>query len=233
MKKILLCTASAVALFGSVSAMAADLAAPKKPIVAPAVEFFNPWMIRVRGLAVIPQDRSSVNLWGTPFNGLNNNLAVSNSVVPELDISYFFTKNIAVELILGTTPHNIKTANALSTVVPGKVGSTWLLPPTLTAQYHFYLTDSIKPYIGAGVNYTFFLQEKEKGLFDAFNVKNSFGLALQAGVDVMLTKNWGVNFDVKKLFLQPEYRAVVAGIEVTGKAKLDPWLIGAGVTYKF
>jgi len=125
----------------------------------------------------------------------------------------------------------VKGKGALAGV--GKLGSAWLLPPTLTAQYHFWLTDNIKPYVGAGVNYTFFLDEKEKGLFDAFNVKNSFGLALQAGVDVMLTKNWGVNFDVKKLFLQPEYRAVVSGIEVTGKAKLDPWLIGAGITYKY
>ncbi len=233
MKTTFLTAVSAAVLLASTSAMAADLATAKKPVMAPAIEAFNPWMVRVRGLAVVPEDRSTVSLWGTPFNGRSNNLSVSNSFVPELDITYFFNRNFAVELILGTTPHTIKTANALAGAVPGKVGSAWLLPPTLTAQYHFYLTDTIKPYVGAGVNYTFFLGEKEKGLFDAFNVKNSFGLALQAGVDVMLTKNWGVNFDVKKLFLQPEYRAVVSGIEVTGKAKLDPWLIGAGITYKY
>jgi len=236
MKRILLLTASAAALIGASSAMAADLGAPKKPAALPVMaESFNPWMIRVRALGVMPEDKSSVYLNGGLFAG-SNNLAVSNSVVPELDITYFFTKNIAVELILGTTPHTVKTSGALAGVVNTKVGSAWLLPPTLTAQYHFWLTDSIKPYVGAGVNYTFFLDEKQKGPFTGFDLKNTFGLALQAGVDVMLTKNWGINLDVKKLFLQPEYRAytpALGGVVVTGKAKIDPWLIGVGVTYKF
>lgn len=235
MKRFLLLTASAAALVGATSAMAADLGAPKKPAALPVMaQSFNPWMIRVRALAVIPEDRSTVNIdagRGAVRQVGSGLLDVSNSVVPELDITYFFTKNIAVELILGTTPHTIKGKGGLAGV--GKVGSSWLLPPTLTAQYHFWLTDSIKPYVGAGVNYTFFLAEKEKGIFTSFDVKNSFGLALQAGVDVMLTKNWGINLDVKKLFLQPEYRATIGNVVVTGKAKLDPWLIGAGVTYKF
>lgn len=231
MKRFLLLTASAVALVGASSAMAADLGAPKKPAALPVMaESFNPWMVRVRALAVMPEDKSTVNVNGARLVG-SGLLDVSNSVVPELDITYFFTKNIAVELILGTTPHTVKGKGALAGV--GKVGSAWLLPPTLTAQYHFWLTDNIKPYVGAGVNYTFFLDEKEKGVFEGFRLNNSFGLALQAGVDVMLNKNWGINLDVKKLFLQPEYRASVGGAVVTGKAKIDPWLIGAGVTYKF
>lgn len=232
MKRFLLCAASTCAILGATSAIAADLGARKPVAMAAPVEMFNPWMVRFRALAVIPEDRSTVHLNGARFAG-NNNLSVNNSVVPELDISYFFTKNFAVELILGTTPHTVKTANALAGAVPGKVGSAWLLPPTLTAQYHFYLTDSIKPYVGAGVNYTFFLDEKQKGSFTAFNMKNTFGLALQAGVDVMIDKHWGFNVDVKKIFLQPEYRAVVGNVVATGKAKIDPWLIGAGVTYKF
>jgi len=231
MKKILLCTASAIAVLGSASAFAADLGAPKKPVVVPVVDTFNPWMVRVRALAVIPEDRSSVVAGGVAVAG-RGNLDVSNSVVPELDITYFFNRNFAVELILGTTPHTVKGAKTLAGV--GDVGSSWLLPPTLTAQYHFHLTPTIKPYIGAGVNYTFFLDEKQKGAFVAFNLKNTFGLALQAGGDIMLDKNWGINVDVKKLFLQPEYRAVLGpATVVTGKAKIDPWLIGAGITYKF
>lgn len=230
MKRFLLCAASAAVLLGASSAHAADLGARKPVAMAPVVSTFNPWMVRFRALAVIPQDNSTLSINGGRVAG-SNNLAVSNSLVPEIDITYFFNKNFAVELILGTTPHTVKTAGAL--VGLGKVGSSWLLPPTLTAQYHFNLTDSIKPYVGAGVNYTFFLDEKQKGNFTAFNLKNSFGLALQAGVDVMIDKHWGFNVDVKKIFLQPEYRAVLGTAVVTGKAKIDPWLIGAGVTYKF
>ena len=234
MKRLLLLSASAVARIGSVSANAADLGEARKPgIVAPAVESFNPWMIRFRALGVIPDDRSSVSLTGARQTG-HGLLNISNTVVPEVDITYFVTKNFAFELIAGTTPHSIKGRGALAGV--GKVGNTWLLPPTLTAQYHFYVNDTIKPYVGAGINYTFFLDEKAKGVFTGFDVKNSFGLALQAGVDIMLDKHWGINIDVKKLFLEPKYRAytpALGGVVATGKAKLNPWLIGAGVTYKF
>lgn len=233
MKKLLFAAASTAALLGALPALAADLGVARKPAMAAPVEIFNPWMVRFRALAVVPDDRSDVSLNGTRQTG-HGLLNVTNSIVPEVDITYFVTKNFAFELIAGTTPHTIKGKGALAAV--GKVGSSWLLPPTLTAQYHFELTPNIKPYVGAGINYTFFLDEKAKGIFTGFDVKNTFGLALQAGVDVMLDKNWGINFDVKKLFLEPKYRAytpALGGVTATGKAKLNPWLIATGVTYKF
>lgn len=236
MKRLLLLAVSASALLGVASANAADLGEVRKPgLAAPVVETFNPWMIRFRALGVIPDDKSSVSLNGARLGG-NGNLDVTNSVIPEVDVTYFVTKNFAFELIAGVTPHSVKTSGALANVVNTKVGSTTLLPPTLTAQYHFYLTESIKPYVGAGINYTFFLNEKAKGPFTTFDVKNTFGLALQAGVDIMLDKHWGINFDVKKLFLEPKYTAytpALGGVTATGKAKLNPWIIGGGVTYKF
>jgi outer membrane protein len=67
----------------------------------------------------------------------------------------------------------------------------------------------------------------------SLDVKDSFGAALQVGADYMINDHWGVNFDVKKLFLRPEYETTIGGTNYTGKAKLDPWLIGAGVTYRF
>ncbi|MCA0422981.1 MAG: OmpW family protein [Proteobacteria bacterium] len=230
MKIRLLLAASAAAFLGAGVAQAADLGARKPVAVAAPVETFNPWMVRFRALAVVPRDNSKVFVGGTRIPG-SGNLDVSNSGVPELDITYFFTKNFAAELILGTTPHNVKTSGNLAGL--GKVGRAWLLPPTLTAQYHFNLTDRIKPYVGAGVNYTFFLDEKEKGVFSAFNLKNQAGLALQAGVDIAMDQKWGINVDVKKLFLQPNYRAVLGGTVVHGKARIDPWLIGGGVYYRF
>lgn len=187
-------------------------------------------MIRLRGLAVIPQGNASLKLNGAPLSG--EKVDVSNSVVPELDITYFFTKNFAVELILGTTPHTVKAAGSIASL--GTIGKAWLLPPTLTAQYHFDLTETIKPYVGAGINYTIFYGQKSRGVFSGFDIENQFGLALQAGVDIMIDQHWGINFDVKKLFLEPKVKANIPGTGVvTGKVKLDPWLIGTGVTYRF
>jgi outer membrane protein len=204
------------ALGAAIPALGADLTpAPVAPAVEEAVTEQSPWQVRVRVLGVITNDSGSVN--GFP----GTDLSYSDTVVPELDISYFFTDNIAAELILGTTYANIKEDGLLG--VP--VGKSWLLPPTLTLQYHFTDLGAFKPYVGAGVNYSLFYNQSSKG---------DFGWALQAGFDYMLDEHWGLNFDVKKIFLETKWKADhdVLG-PLSGKAKIDPWLIGAGVTYRF
>jgi outer membrane protein len=223
----------------AVSAQAADLQAAPVYKKAPAIDVWNPWMIRVRALGVLPDaSGSTVNVSGVPaLSSPNSGLSIGNSVVPELDISYFFTRNIAAELILGVTKHTITGTGTLGGL---NIGSTWLLPPTLTLQYHFTDFGAFKPYIGAGVNYTVFYNQTAgntplNGLtVTGLSVGNSFGAVGQVGFDYMLDRHWGLNFDVKKLFLEPNYTATVNGaIPVSGRANINPWLIAGGVTYKF
>ncbi len=247
MKRRILNTASLLVLatLGALgSAQAADL--PVYTKAPPVVEPFNPWMIRLRALGVLPDaSGSTVNVLGVPtLSSPNSGLSISNQVVPELDISYFFTPNIAAELILGVTRHSISGTGSLS---PLPIGKTTLLPPTLTLQYHFTNFGAFKPYIGAGVNYTVFFNTSAAnvatnvvgppaGPFAVTNlsVSNQFGGAVQFGFDYMLDRHWGLNVDVKKLWLRPDYTATVNGaVPVTGTAHIDPWLVGGGVTYKF
>ncbi len=219
-------TAALLASTALSAAQASDLPVRKGAPLAPVMTQFSPWMIRGRALVVMPQESAKLDIGGARVPGAD--VSISTSLVPELDISYFFTKNIAVELILGVTPHNVKGAGALA---GARIGSAWLLPPTLMLQYHFTELGAFKPYVGVGVNYTVFFNEKAKGGFTSFDLKDTFGLALQAGFDYMIDQHWGLNFDVKKIFLEPKVK-VNAGL-VTGKVKIDPWLFGAGVTYKF
>lgn len=221
-----LLAATALTSASHFSAQAADLPSTKTAPLAPIMTQWSPWMIRGRALVVVPQEDAKLRLGGAPIVGGDVN--ISNSVVPELDISYFFTKNIAVELILGVTPHNVKGAGTLA---GARIGSAWLLPPTLMLQYHFTDLGPFKPYLGVGVNYTIFFDEKAKGGFTSFDLKDSFGLALQVGFDYMINDHWGINFDVKKIFLEPKVK-VNNGL-IAGKVKIDPWLIGTGVTYRF
>ncbi|MER9690260.1 OmpW family protein [Mesorhizobium sp. M0139] len=218
-------TAAFLMMMGK-QAVAAELAqAASVPQAGAAVtEWPNPWQVRLRALGVVTEDSGYVN--AVPGSGLS----YSNTVRPELDISYYFTDNIATELILGTTYANIEGQGAIGAL--GNVGKVWLLPPTLTLQYHFANFGAFKPYIGAGVNYTIFYNQ-HAGSADALHVKNTFGTALQVGFDYMVDQHWGVNFDVKKLFLKPDFDVTVDGAKQTGRAELDPWLIGAGVTYRF
>ncbi|PBB40849.1 MULTISPECIES: OmpW family protein [Mesorhizobium] len=217
---------AAVVLIVAGQAGAADIhqVASVAKVGSPVAEAPSPWQIRMRALGVITEDSGYVN--AVPGSGLS----YSNSVTRELDISYFFTDNIAAELILGTTYANIYGQGSIGGL--GKIGKVWLLPPTLTLQYHFTDFGAFKPYVGTGVNYTIF-HHQQAGSADDLKVKNTFGAALQVGFDYMVDQHWGVNFDVKKLFLKPDFDVTVAGAKLTGKARLDPWLVGAGLTYRF
>jgi outer membrane protein len=215
--RALAATATLMLLASAVSA--ADIA----PLMEPAPEAATESVAAV-SLGVITNDSGSVD------GVAGSDLSYSDSVIPELDITYYLTDNIAAELILGTTYANIYGEGSLAGV--GKVGKTWVLPPTLTLQYHFTDFGAFKPYVGAGVNYTMFYSQKGDAASD-LDVKNSFGTALQVGADYMVNEHWGVNFDVKKLFLKADFDATIGGTDYSGKAKLDPWLIGAGVTYRF
>lgn len=219
-------TAAIVLILMGQQAVAAELAqSASVPQAGAAVTGWpNPWQVRLRALGVITEDSGYVN--AVPGSGLS----YSNTVTPELDISYYFTDNIATELILGTTYANIEGQGAIGAL--GNVGKVWLLPPTLTLQYHFTNFGAFKPYVGAGLNYTIFYNQ-HAGSADALKVNNTFGTALQVGFDYMVDQHWGINFDVKKLFLKPDFDVTVDGAKQTGKAELDPWLIGAGVTYRF
>jgi len=208
------------------AAQAADLPTKAPYFKAQPPEVWNPWMIRLRALGVVTRDSGYVDQ--LPGSGLKT----TDTLVPELDISYFFTKNIAAELILGVTRHHI---TGTGTITGVDVGKAWLLPPTLTLQYHFTDFGAFKPYVGAGVNYTlFFSQSAAGGTVTESHLKDTAAPVVQVGFDYMINNHWGFNVDVKKLWLRPDWNGTLAGgTPISGKVNLDPWLIGTGITYKF
>ncbi|WP_207460038.1 OmpW family outer membrane protein [Azospirillum sp. SYSU D00513] len=178
-------------------------------------------VLRARALAVVPDEKADIHSGGAD-TGLD--ARVSNDVIPELDLSYFVTDNIAFELIAGTTKHDVKVKQ-----LGADLGSVRLLPPTLTVQYHFLPKERFSPYVGAGVNWTLFYDEKSSAL-GSVDYSNSLGLAAQAGFDYFITDNWLLNVDVKKIWLDTNVK-VSGGLRAD--ANLNPWLFGVGVGYKF
>jgi len=178
-------------------------------------------LIRLRALEVIPDVSSKVNIGGS--------IDVSDVAIPEIDITYFFSPHWAAELIAGTTHHGIhlKGINGID-----QIGSAWLLPPTLTLQYHFDL-GGVKPYVGTGVNYSLFYDKRGIPALGKLKMTDQWGWAVQAGFDVPLTADgqYFLNFDVKKIFVSTH--ASFAASAATAKVDVDPWLLGAGVGIRF
>jgi outer membrane protein len=170
-------------------------------------------MVRLCALGVVTQDSGYVG------GVAASDLSYSDTEIPEADISYIFTDNIAAELVLGTTFGNVNGEGSI--VGLGKIGKTWLLAPTVTLQCHFTDFGAFKPYVGADLNYTIFYNQSGK-CAESLGIRNTFGVAMRAGFDYMLDEHWGLNVDVKKIFLRPDFDVTVGGTNLSGKAKLDP-----------
>lgn len=175
----------------------------------------GPWMVRARAVRL--------NSANTDSTGLG--LSINNKWIPEVDISYFFNKNVAMELILTVPQEHTLTSTAL-----GKdIGTVEHLPPTLLVQYHFDTASGVKPYVGAGINYTRFTRTDILGGAATLN-KDSWGGALQIGVDYPLSKGLYLNFDVKKVYIKSD---VYVGTANAGDFKVDPVLVGVGLGWRF
>jgi len=186
------------------------------PMLAQAQAFkAGDLLVRARAVNIDPANDDTIAI---------TDVSVSKKTIPEVDFTYFLSPNLAAELIL-TYPqkHDVS-----SSAHGGKIGTLKHLPPTLSLQYHFTDLGAFKPYVGAGLNYTHF---SNVDLPAGFSIdKNSFGLALQAGLDYAIDSKWSLNFDVKKVQIRTELQSGGAGI---GKIKVDPLLVGVGVGYKF
>lgn len=192
--------------------------------LAPAALADPGWQVRLRGIVVEPDESATI----TPIGG---DASIDTAVMPELDISYFFTDHIAAELILAVSPHNPVAAGTSLGDVP--LGDVTLLPPTLTLQYHPIPDSKISPYIGGGVNYTVFFDTDvpTAGAVTSINYEDSFGFAIQGGVDIKLDENWLINLDVKKFWLDTDVS--INGGAITADVNINPWIFGFGFGYRF
>ncbi len=170
-------------------------------------------------------------------------LQVDSNTIPEIDFSYYITKNIAAELILALGTRHDVSINGTGGAVAHKLGSVNLLPPTLTLQWHFNPDQTFDPYVGAGLSY---VRAMDNGLTaDATGAglgthpikidRNTWGPTLQFGLDYNLENKWLVNFDVKKIWTGTDVQLNLAGggWKKIDDLDIDPWVVSVGFGKKF
>lgn len=204
-----------VALLGALALASAPVAAQQ-----PAEGKF---MVRLRALSLTPADKSDAI---PSLSVAADAITVSKKIFPEVDVSYFFTKNVAAELVL-TYPqqHDVKLNG-------DKIGTFKHLPPSLLVQYHFIPDGVFRPYVGAGANLTLIsnvdLRVPGVGALDLES--SSVGVVGQLGADIKVGAKQFLNFDIKKVTIGSD---VLAGGNAVSAVKVDPWLISVGFGIRF
>ncbi|MDR0577805.1 MAG: outer membrane beta-barrel protein [Candidatus Accumulibacter sp.] len=200
----------------------------------PALAQWSPeggWMVRGRAVYLDFDNGQSSRLKQTlgAVAAPGTKAEADDRWIPEVDISYFFTRNIAAELVL-TYPQRIHID-----VGGRRAGTIKALPPSLLVQYHFTDLGAFKPYVGLGLNYTIFSGRSNISVLSGHhNVsvsKDSFGLVGQVGFDYALSRNWSINVDAKYVRMDTDVK--VKGVGKIGSIDLDPWLLGVGIGYRF
>lgn len=201
---------------------------------APAAAEAGDFQARLRLITVAPTESAGPVLPTFP----GGSVSVDNAWAPEIDFTYFVTNNIGLELIASTTKHNISGTGDLGGL--GEIAETKVLPPTLTVQYHFNPDGKFRPYLGAGINYTIFYDEKSSDGLEAaidrttVDLDDSFGWALQAGIDFALSERWFLNADIKYIDIDTTATLENSNIGInTVDVDLDPIVAGFGVGYRF
>lgn len=225
--------------FGTMAGVAlAALALTATPAVAGSPD--GKLQVKLLGTAVLPDGKIKtleVDNTGLPLPA-GTQAKANDNVVPTLAVEYFFSPNFSVETICCLTQHDVDGAGALAGTE--LVSNVKILPATVSLKGHLPL-GPIKPYVGAGPTYFIFIDEKSGATTKALGLTkqkldDKVGVMLQAGVDIPLGDGgFGLSLDAKRYFLQPTAHWFDAtGTEVIRtKHKLDPWVLSAGVAYRF
>ncbi|WP_170325686.1 OmpW/AlkL family protein [Ruegeria arenilitoris] len=148
---------------------------------------------------------------------------IDSDTRPIFTAEYFIQDNLGIELLAATPfSHDVTLAGSID------AGSVKHLPPTLSLNYHFPTNSAWKPYVGAGINYTIFFDEKS-ALGD-LELDNSVGIALQAGLDYMVTERGAVRLNVRWFDIESDVK--LNGTDI-GTADIDPWLVGVSYVHSF
>lgn len=180
---------------------------------APAsAEVLDNFQIKVGVSGILPNES------GDPID-----VDISDEWVPSLQIEYFFNDNISAELLCCVATHDVASTGGLD------LGEVTHFPPTVTLKYRWTNFGQFEPYVGAGVNYTAFIDDEPPAGM-TIDYDDSFGPALQAGFDYRIDEHWGVNFDVRRIWINTD---VTINGTIQDEVDIDPWVVSTSVAYRF
>lgn len=192
------------------------------------------WIFKAGPTLISPNDDSnSIDLVA------NSGVDVDDAWTLGFTIGYMISDNLSVQ-VLGIIPteHDLEGSGSVNGL---DIGDVDVLPPTLTLQYHFSPKASVRPYVGAGINYTYFYGESEDsallgalGPNSELDIDSSIGLAAEIGVDVDIDDTWFANASLWYIDIDADAtvkNTALGNLDVD--VDIDPWVLmfAVGTTF--
>lgn len=194
---------------------------------APAsADVLDGFQIKIGVSGILPDEGASIS----PIGG---DVDISDEWVPSLQIEYLFNDNWSVELLCCIATHDVGAVNTGAGDI--NLGEVTHFPPTLTVKYRWTNFGAFEPYIGAGVNYTAFIDDETPPSppVNSISYGESWGPALQVGFDYRLNERWFVNFDVRRIWISTDVNINTTLGAVNADVDIDPWVVTTAIGYRF
>lgn len=163
---------------------------------------------------------------------------VKNGYGGDASTTIFFNNYLATELSLGFNVLPIKNTSLANVSYNYGVASTpkkrkplYMIPATVTGQFHVAPYGGVRPYIGVGYHGSYMLTQSS-----GVKVRNGHGLVGQVGIDFYAKDDTLINIDVRQFYLNPklEYKPSLVGTQnVTSKVKINPLIVSVGIGFTF
>ncbi len=191
------------------------------------------------GVTIVAPDDSSSHIIAGADLGLG--VRVDSNAQLGINVAYFVSDKWNVELLAATPfSHDIDFGATDPLGTGNQLGVTKHLPPTLTANYYFAgSAEYFQPYVGIGLNYTVFFDEKftnanaDAGL-TGLTLDDSFGLSAQIGADYIINEEVLLNASVRYIDIETDAKfnlGETAGSIAT--VSIDPWVYTLSIGYAF
>jgi outer membrane protein len=189
----------------------------------------GPWSVRAGPAHIQFHTQSEVSLGGIVIPGAG--VQASSSTALAFDIGYDLSPNLAARLTLGLPPTTRITGTG--TIAPvGELGRLKYGPSVVSLTWAFGAPGTVRPYVGAGINYTAILESRD-GALSGLDARNAFGAVLQAGVEIPIDAHWGLFVDLKKVHVKTSATGAAGAAPARASIRLDPLVTQAGIAYRF
>jgi outer membrane protein len=113
-----------------------------------------------------------------------------------------------------------------------------MMPITAVLQFHLAPHGTFDPYFGAGAAYVLIddvdaPDELNNIDFESLDFDDDVGLALNAGLGIRLTNNFGITLDAKYVPLESSARAVRTSGSQDVSFEINPVILSAGLSLRF